>query len=366
MRIVHFTDSLVAGGKERQLIELLKELAKEPAVHCEVITMSKKIHYPSFDALNITIHYLLRHSKKDLTIFFRLYSLLQQIQPDILHTWNSMCATYAAPVTKLLHIPFVNGLRSAPPRLHFYEKRWLRSRFTFPFSSAIVANSRAGLVAYNAPRHKSFCIHNGFDFTRISHLANEQVIRDNYAITTTYVVGMVASFSDKKDYDTYLSTAQKILDQRDDVTFIAVGDGKNLELQKQQIATKFMPKILFLGRQKQVESIANMFTIGVLTSNATIHGEGISNAIMEYMALGKPVVATDCGGTRELVIDGTTGYLVQNKNVSELADRLMFLLDHHELVEAFGKAGKQRLKDTFDSERMVNDYLLLYRNLDSR
>ena len=120
---------------------------------------------------------ILRRSN-NFKIFFQLYKLLRQIQPDILHSWNSMCSIYALPVVKLLGIKFVNGyLRNAPPSTLIKKKDRLRSKITFPFSDAIVANSMAGLNSYQVPAYKAYYIHNGFDISRIDNLADPNEIR---------------------------------------------------------------------------------------------------------------------------------------------------------------------------------------------
>lgn len=361
MRIVQFIDTLRSGGKERQLVELLKGLAQVDEVECELIVMSEQTHYTALYSLDIPVHRLVRKSQHDPGIFWRLHRLLKKIQPDILHSWSSMCSVYALPSVKLLNIRFVNAfLRNAPPHLDIRDKDWRRAKLTFPFSNAIVANSLAGLRAYKAPAKKSFCIHNGFDFCRIERLEKPAVIRACYGITTPYAIGMVATFSGNKDFFTFVDAAQNILKFRRDVTFLAVGDGPNRKLCQNLVQEGNRSLILFPGKIKDVESLVQVFDIGVLCSPK---GEGISNTLMEYMALGKPVIATDCGGNGELVVEGQTGYLVNNKDVTELEKRISFLVDHIDRARALGLAGKQRISADFSLQAMTDAYLQLYTTL---
>ncbi len=362
MRIIHFTDTLRSGGKERQLVELLKGLMSTPSMECELIVMSTDIHYTYLNDLNIPVWQLLRKIKKDPSVFIKLFYLLKERRPDIIHTWDTMTSVYALPAVKLLGIKLVNGLiRDAPPSLS--ARQWFRSKLTIPFSEVVVANSQAGLRAYAAPPKKSCSIYNGFDFKRTTKLSAPEKVRKNHNITTKYVVGMVASFSFRKDFLTYVKAAQIVLAKRQDVTFLAIGDGENLESTQKNVAGIYKNFIKFPGKQKDVESLVQVMTIGVLSSNADLHGEGISNSIMEYMAFEKPVVATDCGGNRELILDGETGYIVQNGNATQLSDRILFLLDHTDLAKKFGRAGKQRLKNMFSLERMTQKYISLYRQI---
>lgn len=360
MRIIHFIESLRSGGKERQLVELLKGLVNTPGIENELIVMSDDIHYSYIDELGIPIHRLLRKSRRDPSVFLRLYQLLKKREPDILHSWGAMCSIYALPSSKLLPIKFINGfLRSAPPSLSIRNMGWRRAKLTFPFSHAIVANSQAGLDAYQAPPHKSFCIHNGFDFTRIKNLPEKETIRKKYNIKSRYIVGMVATFSPNKDYATFFRAALKILANRADITFVMIGDGSTRASLQSQIPHEFHEKFCFLGRLKQVEEVINLFNIGVLAT----YTEGISNTIMEYMALAKPVIATNCGGNQEIVINGVTGFLVPCADADTLAINISILLDNEDLAREFGQAGQQRLHENFSLEQLTQKHIALYNKL---
>jgi glycosyltransferase involved in cell wall biosynthesis len=101
-----------------------------------------------------------------------------------------------------------------------------------------------------------------------------------------------------------------------------------------------------------VESIINCFDVAVL---ATFE-EGISNSIIEYMALQKPVIATNGGGTCELVKDGITGYLVREGDIYELAEKIEFLLNHPDVGLKMGAEGKMRIIEEFNFEKMVHGF----------
>lgn len=366
MKVLHYIDSFRSGGKERQLLELLKGLSSIEGIESELAIMSENIHFLAnsniLSDLNIRPHFLLRKTKKDPRVLFSLYRLCKKIGPDILHSWESMCSVYAMPITRLLGIKFINGfIRNAPQNIPFGNKTWLRTKITFPFSDAIVANSRAGLNSYRVPAHKAFLVHNGFDLARITDLPDSREVRDRLGVGMNKVVGMVGTFSDYKDYYTFIEAAQKILSKRNDVSFLMVGDGNNMQACREKVLPRFSSKIRFLGKIHNVEEIVNVFSVGVLCSS--VHGEGISNAIMEYMVLNKPVVATDCNGNRELVEDGKTGYLVPYGKADELAERITRLLDDKDLALHFGKAGHLRILQEFSLERMTSHYAALYRRV---
>ncbi len=360
MKVLMLIDSLVKGGRERRLIELLKGFAKYDDIELALVLFSKKVEYQEIHDMGLPIYYLERKPKKDPRVFWRFFKICQKEQPDIVHSWGTMPSIYAIPTVKLLGIKFINAsIADAPENLSWRDSRWLRSKLIFPFCDAVVGNSKAGLSAYEAPKHKSFCFYNGFDFRRVETLEDEQSVREQYQIPDGMITGMVGAFFDRKDYETYLKAAIRYLDQRKDMTFLAIGDGPNLERFKAMVPTHHRDRILFTGMVHNVESLVNTFDIGVLAT----YTEGISNSIMEYMVLGKPVIASDGGGTKELVINNDTGYLIPQRDTDSLFESLNILSKSEELRVKFGANGQHRIHSVFTLDRMKKDYYRLYQQL---
>ena len=136
--------------------------------------------------------------------------------------------------------------------------------------------------------------------------------------------------------------------------FLAVGDGETLDACR--AAAEDLGSMRFLGKRKDVEDLVAAFDVGVLCSFV----EGLSNSIMEYMALGKPVVATDGGGTRELVVDGDTGFLVPQADAPALAAAIEHLVDWPGVAHRMGTAGRIRLRQHFSVARMIDETIALY------
>jgi glycosyltransferase involved in cell wall biosynthesis len=364
MRILHFTECLRRAGKERQIVELLTGLSPHRDIESFVAVTDEDEVYYEIDRECAQIIQLVRRGKRDLRLFKSLYELVSDLKIDVVHSWSSMCSIYAAPIAKLCGAAFINGLvRDAPQHMTLSNKHYLRGKLTIPFSDIVVANSRAGLAAYNIPERRGICIYNGFNPERVFNLTDEAELRSMLGITTPHIVGMVANFTPNKDYAIFVEMACRICDLRDDVTFVAVGDGEELWQVRNSVPPEHSSRIKFLGRRKDVESIANLFTVGVLATNSRVHGEGISNAITECMALGKPIVATNDGGTPELVLEGRTGFLVPSHDAGALTDRVLKLLNNVELANDFGIKGRRRIETAFSLDAMTNAYLCLYRGL---
>jgi len=363
MKVLFFIDSLGAGGKERRLVELMKQLKSGFDVEFELALMNSEIHYKEIFDLGIKIHYLIRKTKKDFSVFKKLYTLCKEYKPDFLHCWDSMTAVYSVPVCKLLHIKLVNGMiTDAPIRQNLANKRWLRAKLTFPFSDAIIGNSLAGLRAYHAPRSKSVCIHNGFNFDRLKKIEDSESIRSKFSIQANYVVLMVGAFEERKDYESYIDAAKLVCDKRSDIEFIAVGEGENFDRISKKIGPSYSHYIKLVGNQLNVESIINISDICVLMTNYKVHGEGISNSILEYMAMGKAVIASLGGGTNEIIEDNRTGFLISPSSPQELSEKIELLVNNIELRRMMGIAGKQRIEDYFSINSMVNKFIQVYKN----
>jgi len=361
MKVLHIIDSLQLGGKERRLVELLRGLENHNHILKDLVVMSNHIHFTNIHESSTKIHFLLRETKHDVKIFTKLYHLCKKLKPDIIHSWESMCSFYAAPIAKLLGIPFINGMITiAPSKVKRFGQSWIRSKLTFPLSKIILSNSIEGLKSFNAPKQKGYCIPNGFNFLRLDNLDTKEIVREKFHMNTANVVGMVAVFSKKKDYETYLRAAMMVLDKRDDVTFLAVGAGNNIDNYKKMVKPEYQDKIKFLGNQRDVESIINIFDVGVLTTNQGAYGEGISNSVMEYMALAKPVIATNGGGTSEIVIDGITGFLIEPHLTEMLSQKVEYLLNNKDAAATMGKVGRERILTEFGLERMTDDFIELY------
>lgn len=360
LRVLQVVDSLARGGKERQLVELLGGLERAGGIECELVVMSPRVAFAELARLRAPVRVLERKHRYDLSMFRRLLAVARAMKPDVIHSWNSMCSIFAAPVAGLVGAKFVNGfVRDARPGLTLADRDYFRGRLLMPFSDVVVANSAAGLSAYAVPAHKGVCIHNGFDARRIEGLPSPETVRRALGIETPFVVGMVASFSDLKDYDVYLEAARRLAALRDDTTFLAVGDGPDLERLRRTVPADRYARIRFLGARDDVEALIGAFTLGVLTSR---RGEGISNAIMEYMAMGKPVVATQCAGNAELVEDGRTGKLVPAGDADATAGAISGLLDDPARAAALGASGRERLNRLFGLERMTAAYVELYKS----
>jgi glycosyltransferase involved in cell wall biosynthesis len=365
-RILLFIGSLRSGGKERRLIELLTYLKNNAEFEFLVVLTQNIIHYPAFYKLDIPCQVIEKKwNRYDPTVPYYFYKICKEFKPDLIHSWGSMQSFYTIPAVVLQNIPLVNSqITAAPPDYRKWSFFGLIDQVNFFFSKVILANSQAGLDVYKPPRHKSRVIYNGINMSRFANLPDADLVKQKYNIHTPYAVVMAASYSPQKDYAMFYAVADRVTRLRDDITFIGVGGHDDSPEYKRLLKLSALnDRIIFPGRINDVEALVNACTIGLLFSNILVHGEGISNSIMEYMALAKPVIANDAGGTREILKHNRNGYLVQNESADEVADLVLELIDNPEKREAFGRASKQIIEETFSLNSMGNAFESVYREV---
>jgi glycosyltransferase involved in cell wall biosynthesis len=131
---------------------------------------------------------------------------------------------------------------------------------------------------------------------------------------------------------------------------LALGTDTDSDEAKAHIDSKYLDHFRLLGKRSDVESLVNAMDICVLSTFT----EGISNSILEYMALGKPVIASYGGGTNEIIEDGKTGFLVKPSDTDELVMKIETVLNDPAVRNSFGLAGKERIKTIFSINNMIN------------
>ncbi len=358
MKILFFAESLTSGGKERRILELISYLTHYTEHEISLVLTEDKIFYLAIHELNITIKIFKRKFLKyDPWLFVKFLNYCRHFDPDIIHTWGKMTTFYALPAKIFCKIPLVSNLIADSNKNFrplsvdsFFFKADIK------FSNVLLSNSKAGLLAYNIKTPKALVINNGVNLKRFEQRVDIQKEKEILGIKTPYNVVMVAIFSVLKDYDLFVEVAKKCGEIRDDVTFVGVGNGVEFQRIQQKIKDENLNNILLTGYKNHVESIIAASDIGLLCT----YSEGISNSIIEYMGLGKPVITTDqIGGSKEIVINGETGFII-DRNADEIVNSINILLDNKELRDSMGAKGRDIIKSKFSIDRMGEEFENVY------
>jgi glycosyltransferase involved in cell wall biosynthesis len=173
-------------------------------------------------------------------------------------------------------------------------------------------------------------------------------------------VGLVANLRPIKEPQVFVEAARYVAEEYPDVEFHLAGEGELRPGLEQMIAELHLERRVFLrGRVKDVPRFLASVDLAVLCSRS----EGASNAILEYMAAGRPIVATAVGGTPQLIEDGVHGLLVPPGDPAALAAALVRLLDDPALAMRLAGAARQRVQERHDARRRARRYEALYEQL---
>lgn len=211
----------------------------------------------------------------------------------------------------------------------------------------------------DTPSKRLSVIYNGLNISRYLNVSNDKIkIKTKLGITPQdKVVSMIAGIRRIKGHEYFIKAAHIILKEMPNVKFLLVGHDNqeiNYSLELKRLIEKLgiSQNMLFLGHRDDIPKILSITDISVLSSLS----EGFSNTIIESMAAGVPVVATNVGGNPESIVHGVTGFLVPPKNTNALASAILKLLKDKNLAKKMGEAARKRAKDLFSLNKMIDNY----------
>lgn len=382
MKILFVNDDLQGGGKQRRLVQLIRGLQDDSSLELHLVLFDhpasasrtgrsgvsdvrELVDYPEIWEYNITVHFIERRSRRDVSVFPRFAKLLELLRPDVVNVWSTMGAFYYIPLFCIYRIPFVASYIADCNSSGFPSPWWLLNRVAFSAASAVTGNCAAGLAAYGAPECKSHVIYNGFDFARFDGVAAKSVVRADIGIKTALAVVMAARFDKSKDYQTFLDGFYLVADNFPEISAVCVGQGGELQTVRDSVPVRFRERVIFTGFRKDAEAVLSACDISVLCTNTNLHGEGVSNSIMEGMAAGHPVIATNAGGSPEIVRNGVNGFLVPPHDSGAVAAALMRLVVEPTLRQEYGDAARRTIATDFSLMQMTQEYRRVFMSVAS-
>lgn len=368
IRIVFIIDQIGSNlaGTENQLIKIINGLDRA-AFDVHLICFNE---HPWFAQNRHLIHcpatvINLKQLKHPAVFgnFIRLVRWLRRERPDIVHTFFPIGNIVGVLGARLAGVPVVISSRRD-------YGEWMRphylaaTRFANRFVTRIVTNSAE--VRKLTARKEGFdagridVIHNGIDAEPFSRNRPDDSLRRTLGIPDGHrVVGIVANFRTMKRHATLVYAAREILDRRPDVEFVLVGqnvthDGQQQALEELASSLGVRDRFHFVGAQPEVARYLSIMDIGV---NCSV-GEGLSNAIMEYMAAGVACVVSDGGGNPDLIEADVHGLVFPVDDHAALARHILRLLAEPETRDRLVANARRRI----DLELSIPAMLLQYQN----
>jgi glycosyltransferase involved in cell wall biosynthesis len=354
------------GGAEKQLVLLARGLPREEFdVHVALLTRGGP-REKDVTAAGIPVHRIDKKFKIDPLAYRRLSRLIGKLEPDLVQTWLFAANAYGRAAAIANRVPHVIGSeRSVDPWKRGYElaiDRNLAKR-----SDCIVVNSLGTQAFYEKagiPRGKFRVIPNGVEpFVAADGSSREELLKSLGLPEGARLIGAIGRLWPQKRVKDLIWATELLNNVHKNAYLLVIGDGpQRRSLERYRFLVRIEENVRFLGERNDVPAILPHLDMVCLASSY----EGQSNAVMEAMSAGLPVVASDIPGNRELIVEGVTGFLVPVGDRGEFARRMNRLLGDPDLARSMGAAGCARMCEEFSVPKMVERYATLYREVIGR
>jgi glycosyltransferase involved in cell wall biosynthesis len=368
--VLFIIDSFEQGGSERQALQLLRQLHDSGDCRVHLACLQDRGSLRA-DADLLTLGEIPEYaltSFYDLNLIKQLRRFAHFLKEKKIHVVHTHCfytnifgmtgSFWARVPARITSKGETDGFRTS------MQKR--AERAAFRLAHRVIANcqvvrnqlTREGVNPARIVQH-----YNGLDLDRVRIVPGltRETARAKFGLPEgRRFITIVANLHNPvKDHPTFLRAAAQVRARVPDAAFVVAGEGALMEGLRNQAEELGIGKdVFFAGRCDDIATLLYASDIGVLSSKA----EGFANAILEYMAAGLPVVATDVGGAREAVVEGETGFLVTSGDYAMMAERIMQLLTAED-ARAMGEHARAIVETKFSAEKHLQNTLELYDEL---
>ncbi|MGD8535119.1 MAG: glycosyltransferase family 4 protein [Candidatus Aminicenantes bacterium] len=379
IKVLHIITRLDKGGSAENTFLTVKGLDKQ---RYDVTLMSGPVQDPSQERRTqveecgipyIHIPVLVRNINVvfDAIALYKIWRLLKKEKFDVVHTHTSKAgllgrfAARLAGAPLIVHTPhghvFFGYFGPLKTKL-FIRLEKLANRMTDRIV-ALTPREKADYISYRTcPEDKMTVIHSGVDLEKFREYTLDEKIKlkkETGLPEDSFVVGTAGRLVPVKGPDYLIKASQIVIPEHPHTYFLLAGGGPLKEnLQKKANEAGVGKNIVFLGWRDDIARILAVFDVFLLPSL----NEGMGRVLVEAMAHGIPIVASDVGGIPDLVTHGKNGFLVPPKNPEELAKHIQILIENKDIRRKMGEAGK-KMAQRYSHESMVKNIAALYEEL---
>ncbi len=381
MRVAHVITRLIVGGAQENTVATVLGLHRHPGVQVSLISGPTSGPEGSIESVVNEIPDLLTRVPTlvrpvrpwlDLRALFALTKIFHGQRPDIVHTHSGKAGVLGRLAARRANVPVIIHTIHGPS---FGPFQGAMANLVFTTAERIVADCtdhfvtvadamRDQYLAAGIGRPEQYTrVFSGFNLAPFLAAQNDPVLRTQLGIAPDdFVVGKIARLFELKGHDDLFAAAPELVRRCPQMKFLLLGDGawrgrfeqmsRDLGLEKHFIFAGLVPP-----------SDVPRY-VGVM--DALVHlsrREGLARVLPQAMAAGKPIVAFDCDGAREVCLDGETGFLLKPGDFNGLSQSLEKLAGDAALRQRLGQRGQEFVKDRFPTERMVDDLFALYERL---
>ena len=363
IKILHITTSGNFGGTEKMIYYFIKMSSKN-FENVLVILKDEGEFLEKIKKLNVKTYFINIKNIFNLSKLFKVYKIIKTENPDIIHSYLFHSNIIARILGKTAGIKnIVCGQRNIDKWKNIFHI--LLDRITSIYCKLIISNTEAGknrlVKKEKINPGKIIVIQNGVEKPFVPKKKETIEWKNKFNIpNNATIISTAASLTKKKGIPYLIKAFELAANEYSDIHLIIAGKGplecQLKELSKQQ---KNKDRIHFVGFQNNINFLLSATDIFVLPSL----WEGMPNAILEAMSFGIPVIATNVGGTPEIIKDGENGFLIPPENEYAIYEKIKYCLENQEKIKIIGLNAKKETENKFSIEKMVKKleaaYLLL-------
>ncbi|VAX38257.1 hypothetical protein MNBD_UNCLBAC01-2034 [hydrothermal vent metagenome] len=361
IRVIHLAENLNVGGAEYVMTMIARGLDKKK-YYVEVWGIARGGSMVNIlQAQGTVVKILGIFSYSNPFNILKLAKFFKDFQPDIIHSHTYFSNTISRLAAKLAGVPtmvvHVHSIYSQYTARHLWVERFL-SRWTTKVISCSDAVRQFVLQKEKINPSLTTTIPNGVDVQKFSNIEDNSSLRHELNIKSDDIVlTTIASLTPQKGHRYFLEALTEIIKINQNVKYFLIGDGPLRKELEEYVEKLGLGKyVQFLGIRHDVPLLLKISNIFILPSLR----EGLPLVIIEAMASGLPVIATDVGGTSEVVKEGVTGLLVPAKDVQKLIDAVVTLFNNPVDVKVMGEQGRKRAVKYFSQDIMLKQIEKIY------
>jgi len=377
------------GGAGEAVYNLQKHLQKR-GIETIVITSGKR------NDADVNVIRICRSVKLSFLLSFLLLPfLIKKIRPDVINFHQASNAFIALPkllypksfpavvatlqvsnkqVAQEIHPVFHNSKLLAKPNVYEYIEKYIfalihiiADRLSTKMSDMVTAVSeqtrKECIRDYKVLPHKIKVVHNGIDIERFTAYPSNNEIRKQFHLGDCPIVLYVGVFCIRKRLHNLLYAMRMVVEEVPDAKLLIVGGGRGYEGELGRLVDELNLEnvVLFAGKVPN-EQLPKYYACADVVALPSSY-EGLPIVILEAMAMGKAVVASNVSGNPDAIRDGVTGFLIEKDNIRQFAEKIIFLLLNEDVRQQIGKAARKRIEESFSWDKIAQEYETLYRSI---
>lgn len=361
INVLHIICSLPLGGAENQVVTLASALGSDRYTIHVCCLRREGVQANALRARGIQVVSLNMRLRYWPIAVYRLYRLIDQLKPQIVHTHLYEAGIWGGLVGKLAGVPVVVTTEHsiALPKRRHLPLEPLVNHFTDKRIAVSEEIRQCYIKNHGVSPERIIIIPNAVDVERFSGLNSRNRLRTQLGVNASSpLVGTVARLVQPKRLDRLLEAARMVCDAVPQARFLIIGDGPlREELEGQAMQLDLTPEyVRFLGNRLDIPELLSALDIFVLSSEM----EGIPVALLEAMAASRPVVATRVGGIPQVIQDGYNGLLISPDDPAGLAKAILALTEDSTLRESVAREGYRTVEKRFSSTAVAQRIIELY------